>query len=330
MYRLIEPSLPLAYSLVSALVLVHLSRKPIHLDQYEPLRATLDQDDQSPIGGDHHQRSATLVDSSDSAALDNAQAIYQTRRASGLHLHLARSVITAGQLGLAVYSLIRFHLADQENLRSSSSDAYYSLLGDSFRVLSWVYVLALSLVYLIRPAVAYQFWIRCQLDLFYFLTAALSTVQLVRSDVLNLPMADWPLRLQLEAYIWLTGALLIWISLLTLPYQPMTSARNLKQGEIVRSAPLEYASSVYSQLTFSWVNPLVYLGFKRSLQDTDLPYLEVTDESHTTVRQFKLNQYVSPFPLCQSMFAVVCQLRNAWYNFFFIAAGTNTGNTAHA
>lgn len=296
MYRLIEPSLPLAYSLVSALVLVHLSRKPIHLDQYEPLRATLEQDDQSPDGGDHHQRGASLVDSSDSAALDNAQSIYQTHRASGLHLHLARSVVTAGQLGLTIYSLIRFHLADQESLRSSSSDAYYSLMGDSFRVVSWIYALVLSLVYLIRPAMAYQFWIRCQLDLFYYLTAALSTVQLVRSDVLTLPMADWPLRLQLEAYIWLTGALLIWISLLTLPYQPLTSARKLKQGEIVRPAPLEYVSSLYSQLTFSWVNPLVYLGFKRSLQDTDLPYLEVTDEAHTTVRQFKLNQYVLPFP----------------------------------
>ncbi|KAF9541718.1 hypothetical protein EC957_002737 [Mortierella hygrophila] len=290
MYRLIEPSLPLVYSLVSALVLVHLSRKPIHLDQYDPLRATLDHDDQSPDGNDHHQRGATLVDSSDSAALDNAQAIYQTRRASGLHLHLARFIVTAGQLGLAIYSLIRFHLADQEVLRSSTSDSYYSLLGDSFRVVSWVYALALSLVYLIRPAVAYQFWIRCQLDLFYFLTAALSTVQLVRSDVLTLPMADWPLRLQLEAYIWLTGALLIWISLLTLPYQSLTSARKLKEGEIVRPPPLEYTSSLYSQLAFSWVNPLVYLGFKRSLQDTDLPYLEVTDESHTTVRQFKLNQ----------------------------------------
>ncbi|KAK3805989.1 MAG: hypothetical protein JOS17DRAFT_768002 [Linnemannia elongata] len=288
--ELIEPSLPLAYSLVSALVLVHLSRKPIHLDQYEPLRATLEQDDQSPDGGDHHQRGASLVDSSDSAALDNAQSIYQTHRASGLHLHLARSVVTAGQLGLTIYSLIRFHLADQESLRSSSSDAYYSLMGDSFRVVSWIYALVLSLVYLIRPAMAYQFWIRCQLDLFYYLTAALSTVQLVRSDVLTLPMADWPLRLQLEAYIWLTGALLIWISLLTLPYQPLTSARKLKQGEIVRPAPLEYVSSLYSQLTFSWVNPLVYLGFKRSLQDTDLPYLEVTDEAHTTVRQFKLNQ----------------------------------------
>ncbi|KAG0296659.1 hypothetical protein BGZ97_004481 [Linnemannia gamsii] len=289
MLRLIESSLPLAYSIVSALVLVRLSRKPINLDQYEPLRDTLDQDDQGP-DGDRHHRGVTLVDSSDStAALDNAQNIYQARRSSGLHLHLARSIVTGGQLGLAVYSLIHFHLVDQESLRSIG-DAYYSLLGDSSRVVSWVYALALSLVYLIRPAVAHQFWIRCQLDLFYMLTAVLSTVQLARSDVLTLPIAKWPLRLQIEAYIWLIGALLIWISLLTLPYQPLTSARKLKQGEIVRPAPLEYASSVYSQLTFSWVNPLVYLGYKRSLQDTDLPYLEVTDESHTTVRQFKLNQ----------------------------------------
>ncbi|KAG0285970.1 hypothetical protein BGZ96_009863 [Linnemannia gamsii] len=289
MLRLIEPSLPLVYSIVSALVLVRILRKPIHLDQYEPLRDTLDQDDQTPEGDRHHS-GPTLVDSSDStAALDNAQTIYQARRSSGLHLHLARSIVSAGQLGLAIYSLIRFHLADQESLWSNS-DAYYSLLGDSFRVASWVYALALSLLYLIRPAVAYQFWIRCQLDLFYLLTAALSTVQLSRSGVLTLPMTDWPLRLQLEAYIWLTGTLLIWISLLTLPYQPLTSAKKLKQGEIVRPAALEFASSVYSQMTFSWVNPLVYLGYKRSLQDTDLPYLEVIDESYTTVRQFHLNQ----------------------------------------
>lgn len=328
MIRLIEPSLPLAYSIVSALVLVRLLRKPIHLDQYESLRDTLDQDDQHP-DGDRHHRSPTLVNSSDStAALDNAQTIYQARRSLGLHLHLARSIVSAGQLGLAVYSLIRFHLADQESLWSNS-DAYYSLLGDSFRVVSWAYALVLSLVYLIRPAVAYQFWIRCQLDLFYLLTAILSTVQLARSDVLTLPMADWPLRLQLEAYIWLTGALLIWISLLTLPYQPLTSAKKLKQGEIVRPAALEFASSVYSQLTFSWVNPLVYLGYKRSLQDTDLPFLEETDESYTTVRHFKLNQYVFPSPSRANGWLLLCQLIIVAPSLGFTCCG-RTSYTVHA
>ncbi|KAF9901083.1 hypothetical protein EC991_006548 [Linnemannia zychae] len=276
--ELIEPSLPLAYSLVSALVLVHLSRKPVHLDQYESLRDTLD--------GDQGEDSTSEPTAT---ALDNAQARYQAGRASRLSLLLARSVVTGGQLGLAAYSLIRFHLADQENL-VRSSDAYYSLFGDSVRVVSWVYALALSLVYLIRPKVSYQYWIRCQLDLYYLLTAVLSTVQLARSDAMALPMTEWSLRLKVEAYIWLTGAVLIWISLLTLPYLPLTSARKLKQDEIARPSPLEYASSLYSQLTFSWVNPLVYLGYKRPLQDTDLPYLEVTDESHTTVQQFKLHQ----------------------------------------
>ncbi|KAF9086882.1 hypothetical protein BGX29_001153, partial [Mortierella sp. GBA35] len=301
--ELIEPSLPLAYSLASALVLVYLSRKPIHLDQYEPIRNTLDHDDQEgPVDSDHH-RSATLVDSDPTGALDSAQARYQARRTSDLSLHLARSVVTSAQLGLALYSLILFHLTDQDSLFwSSSSSSYYSLLGDSFRAASWVYALALSLVYLIRPAVAHQFWIRLQLDLFYLLTTALSTVQLVQSDILNLPLADWPLRLKLEAAIWLTGALLLWISLLTLPYQPLTSPRKLKQGEIVRPSAPEFVSSAYDQLTFSWVNSLVYLGFKRPLQDNDLPYLEVTDESHTTVRQFKLNKKKTFY---RSLFAAI-------------------------
>ncbi|KAK3842495.1 MAG: ABC transporter type 1, transmembrane domain-containing protein [Linnemannia gamsii] len=280
--QLIEPSLPLAYSLVSALVLVHLSRKPVHLDQYESLRDSPEDD----------QDGSTDPTATTTTALDNAQARYQARRASGFSLHLARSVVTAGQLGLALFSLIRFHLADQDSLlgRSSSSDAYYSLFGDSVRVVSWVYALALSLMYLIRPAKASQFWIRLQLDLFYFLTTILSTTQLARSDALTLPMTEWSPRLKVETYIWLTGALLIWISLLTLPYMPLSSERKLKHDEIARPAPLEYASSLYSQLTFSWINPLVYLGYKRPLQDTDLPFLEVIDESHTTVQQFKLNQ----------------------------------------
>ncbi|KAF9920355.1 hypothetical protein FBU30_009841 [Linnemannia zychae] len=272
--ELVELSLPLAYSLASALALVYLSRKPVHLDQYEPLRDTLDRENEGE-------------GSLDSTALGDAQARYQARQASESRQYLVRSIVTAGQLGLAVYSLVLFHFSGQED---SNSDMYYAVLGDSVRVASWAYALGLSLAYLIRPATASRFWIRLQLDLFYILATTLSTVKLIQSDDLMLPVNEWSSRVKVEALIWALGVLLIWISLLTLPFQPPTPERKLKQDEIARPPALEYTSSIYSRLTFSWVNPLVYLGYKRPLQDADLPYLEKSDESYTTVRQFKLHQ----------------------------------------
>ncbi|ORZ16766.1 P-loop containing nucleoside triphosphate hydrolase protein, partial [Lobosporangium transversale] len=49
----------------------------------------------------------------------------------------------------------------------------------------------------------------------------------------------------------------------------------------------EYSSSIYSQLTFAWINPLIYLGFKRPIQDIDLPNLEETDFSWFSIHQYK-------------------------------------------
>ncbi|KAI7822518.1 P-loop containing nucleoside triphosphate hydrolase protein [Gamsiella multidivaricata] len=64
---------------------------------------------------------------------------------------------------------------------------------------------------------------------------------------------------------------------MTRPYQPLTPIKKLKEGESVRLPSPEYSSSLYSQLTFAWVNYMVYLGFKRPLQDIDLADIETQD-----------------------------------------------------
>jgi hypothetical protein len=64
-------------------------------------------------------------------------------------------------------------------------------------------------------------------------------------------------------------------------------AKSLKEGEVTRVAATEYSSSLFSQLTFAWVNPMVYLGFKRPLQDVDLPNLEDSDYSYHSLRLYK-------------------------------------------
>ncbi|KAG0087671.1 hypothetical protein BGZ93_010808, partial [Podila epicladia] len=50
----------------------------------------------------------------------------------------------------------------------------------------------------------------------------------------------------------------------------------------------EYSSSIADRLFYSYINPLVFLGYKRSVQDIDLPNLEVSDFSWCTKHQHDL------------------------------------------
>lgn len=293
------------YSIASALLIVHLSRKPIHLDQYDAVKDNLSEDDlDTPTHqhgdttiGDRHRDSSTINETAQAAEQ------YQAQRNSGMGVNLARLGLSAFALGLSVFSLALFHLNNNETDETNGdndgqNDTFsfaaatekYSLLADLIRSLSWAYALALSFVFLIRPAVAFQFWVRPQLDFFYVLQLALTSVQLYRNGVLTTPFSEWSLRLKLEDALWLTTAALIWVSLITKPYQPWTPPKKLKEGEIERVPAPESAASLYSFVTFSWINPWVYLGFKRPLLDNDLPPLASRDLAQHSLQRFRITK----------------------------------------
>ena len=163
-------------------------------------------------------------------------------------------------------------------------------MGEIVQILSWAYILALTLIHLVRPKVSYQYWIRPQMDLFYLLQWILSTIGLVLTkEVQEVPVSGWSLGLQLGVVAWLVNLGLLWTTVMTRPYQPLPSShesavKKLKAGEIARLPSSEYNSSLYGRLTYTWVNSLVYLGFKRTLQDSDLPNLEDSDRADQSIR----------------------------------------------
>ncbi|KAI7816898.1 P-loop containing nucleoside triphosphate hydrolase protein [Gamsiella multidivaricata] len=165
--------------------------------------------------------------------------------------------------------------------------------------MTWFYALALSFVYLIWPAVASKFWIRPQMDGFYILSLILSSMALYRAEVLTLPFTEWPVWLKMESAAWLTILSLVWVTLLTKPMQKLVKMKVPKEGEKVRTPSMEYASSLYGRCAFAWVNSLVYLRYRRPIQDEDLPELEPTDQSKYSVRKYKAVQKKS---FTQSLF----------------------------
>lgn len=279
--RVIKEALPLVYSATSALTIVYLSRRPIHLNQYSPLNDhSEDEDTESDL---QHDRSNTGLHGSETTTIDRVQAQYQAQRSSGVGINLARLGLTALQLGLALLAIILFK-DNQEHHNDSES----TLWGDIVQGLAWSYALILSFIHVLRPQIADQFWIRPQLDLFYVLETILLSIQLYGAGVLYLPIADWPLWIKLHVVAWSSLLLLLWASLMTQPYQPITSVKKPKEGEKVRLPSLEYGSSWYSQLAFTWVNPLVYLGYKRPLLDIDLPDIEPLDRSAYSIKLYEL------------------------------------------
>ncbi|KAF8969063.1 hypothetical protein BGZ46_010749 [Entomortierella lignicola] len=274
--RIIEGVLPLAYSLTSALTIFHLSRKPVHLDQYSPLNDNNEEEEEEEnSAGDAHLTNSTI----EVLTIDQIQAQYQSHRNSGLNVSLARLGLTALQLGLVVFSaLLLTSDADDENNNA--------IWGDVSQILAWSYALVLSFVYITRPLLAFQFWIRPQLDLFYVLEFFLLTIQIYSANVISLPFSNWPFLFKLDAFAWVSIVFLLWTSLKTRPYQPTVPVKKLRESEIARVPSPEYASSLYSQLTFAWVNPLVYLSYRRPLQESDLPDIEITDYSQYSIKRY--------------------------------------------
>ncbi|KAG0040947.1 hypothetical protein BGZ82_005498 [Podila clonocystis] len=285
----IQASLPVAYSVA----LIHLARKPVHLDQYEAIRDDIDDEiapeDSNNVDVDHTIATSGGVSSSSSTStvIDQAQAQYQQQRSSGMAVNLARVGLTAVQLGLAFSSIIVIYSTSNNNYSNAENDRLSSLAEIS-HALSWSYALALALVHTIRPAISHQFKIRLQLDFFYLLQLVLSSIHLYDTSIFTSPVSDWPLWLKLDVAAWITGMLLIWVSLLTEPYRPLTPPKKHVSGQVPRQDSSEYSSSLYGRLAFSWVNPLVYLRYKRTIESIDLPHLEVTDFSWYSIRRHDL------------------------------------------
>lgn len=282
---IIEGSLPLVYSIASALTILHLSRKPVRLDQYSPLNDNYEDDEDQlndqPVNG-IVEPGASLIGS---PTVDQVQAQYQAQRSSGLSINLARLGLTAFQLGLALFSLVLLKdVSDGHDHHNGRT----TFCADILLILSWVYALTLSFVHVIRPLTAFQFWIRPQLDLFYVLMIALQSIHLYQTDIFTIPLSKLPLWLKSDILAWIGSALLLWVSLVTRPYLPIIVAKKLKEGESSRLPSPEYSSSIYSQLAFAWVNPLVYLGYRRPVQDIDLPDLEITDYSIHSIKRYNL------------------------------------------
>ncbi|KAG0209533.1 hypothetical protein BGX33_005482 [Mortierella sp. NVP41] len=284
----VNATLPLVYSIASALTLVYLSKRRVHLSQYEALRESDeadDDDEEEEAAVPPATHSSSTLPHDNTTNIDVLQAQYQAQQNAGISISLARLGLTFTQLGLIVFSTVfTTTLALLDDTRSITAFD----LGEIVQVLSWSYILVLTLVHLIRPKVSSRFWIRPQMDLFYLLQWILLTISLVQTqDVYDLPMSEWSLGLRLTAVAWLVDMTLLWTTVVTRPYQPLPPASvimKLKAGEIPRLPSSEYSSSLYARLTYTWVNSLVYLGFKRTLQDNDLPNLEDSDRADQSIR----------------------------------------------
>ncbi|KAF9561026.1 hypothetical protein BGW38_009025, partial [Lunasporangiospora selenospora] len=242
-----------------------------------------DDDPQNSIGGQSESPNDVIQ--------RQIQAKYYAGRSSGSAVSLTRVGLTALQLGLTIFSLIlAASTSDGNGFKKGHRDytGQAPPLTQSFQIIAWSYALALASVFVLRPAFATRFWIRPQLDLFYLVECGLLSWRLFHdSPIFNTPMAEWPFWLKLDNATWLVCLSLIWVSFVTPPYRPPKHPAKLREGEIPREPGSEYDSSICSQLTYSWVNPLVYLGFKRTVNDPDLPFLNIEDQTDFTLKQYR-------------------------------------------
>ncbi|GJJ77882.1 hypothetical protein EMPS_10241 [Entomortierella parvispora] len=288
--ELIEKVLPLVYTISSAAFIYRLSKKPVHLDQYDNLEPSEDQDGYEQ---QQQQQNSDERRHTDSTLLQEQHALqmqYQAQRAKGMSIDLGRLGLSALQFGLTMFSIILIHSGKEE------IPAKDTTLGDLSQALSWAFALSLSFVLLMKPAVASQFYIRPVMDFYYLLEWFLGVIGLYEAGVLVLPIREWPQWAKMEGMSLFVITLLLWISASALPFaaapkRPRLSlVKNKETGAMIlepRQPSSEYASSFYSQMVFGWINPLIYLGYRRSLQDIDLPDLEDDDQSKHSIRLFK-------------------------------------------
>ena len=63
----------------------------------------------------------------------------------------------------------------------------------------------------------------------------------------------------------------------------------MENGEIILDGRLvskELHSSIFSYLTFSWVNPLLTLGQSKPLEEEDLPHLTESDKMSIVIQKW--------------------------------------------
>ncbi|KAG0232234.1 hypothetical protein BGW42_008288 [Actinomortierella wolfii] len=266
-------AVPVIAIATSALTTLRLIRKPVHLDQYEAIKAIeeaakAEEEARLAAGQQPHQDAETTV--------DHIQAQFQHQRTTGLGKSLMRLGLLGLQAAIALLG-ITIVLFDQ--------DSAVSISTYTTRFLALTYAVILALFYTMRPEKAFALWIRPQLDL-------LNVVQvlLVGSELYMIgrpgPMSEWPLWYNLELTSFAASISLLWVTAMTRPFQPAEVIKKPK-ANAARSPSREYASSLYSQLTFSWVNPLIYLGYKRPVQDEDLPDIETLDYSVYTLQKYQ-------------------------------------------
>ncbi|GJJ75089.1 hypothetical protein EMPS_07447 [Entomortierella parvispora] len=286
-----EDVLPALYSLASALIIMYLARKPVQLKETSSLIDNY-ADDQGEI--DQHFEGEPVAESS--VAIEQVQAQYQAQRSNSMSINLARFGLTAAQLALALF-LVVISRADSNGTETDEDSSLnpHTAVEKAVQIAGWSYALILSLVHITRPRVAFNFSLRPMMDLFYVLEFSLMSLRLYENELVYLPSNFWPLWLELDMLAWADCALLLWVSLVTRPYQIPTPVKKPKGDEVCRLPSPEYSSSLYSQLTFSWVNPLVYLGYRRPLQDIDLADIEQHDYSVVSIRRYNLVKQSSLF-----------------------------------
>ncbi|KAG0047759.1 hypothetical protein BGZ83_007239, partial [Gryganskiella cystojenkinii] len=271
---MIQKVLPLAYTFSLAIFIYHLSRKPVHLGKYESIaQQTQDAQEQDDHEQQQQQSSQERQQTESSVVHEEhlLQLQYEAQRAKGFSVDLGRLGLTTLQLGLTLFSIVLIHSGKEE------IPAKDTAFGDMIQVLSWTFALGLSFVHLMKPKIAFAFWIRPVMDFYYLLEWVLAAIGLVQSGVLMSPLSEWPQWIKMEGFSWLIVTLLLWISSRTIPFQagPMkyrlSLVKNRETGEM---------------MTFGWVNTLIYLGYSRPLQDIDLPDLELDDQTSFTVRRF--------------------------------------------
>ncbi|GJJ77848.1 hypothetical protein EMPS_10207 [Entomortierella parvispora] len=280
----IENALPLAYAGLSAAIILYLSRKPVQLD---------DQDDFQEH--DEHLESVSEIDQELdlNACLSNEHGPKEGGGAL-FAIDLTRFGLTVLQLGLAFFVLVlTFSIdnghGDGEEDNDDRRSYRFKIAGEIVQIVSWSYMLILSMIHLFHRRISLQFWIRPQMDIFYSLEWILSSIKVsgVFTFLMDFPVSKWPVLVQIELVKWLLLVFLLWTTLATKPL-PEPAPKNYKDPAVTADRPgaNEYGSSLYAQLTFAWVNPLIYLGFKRPVQDKDLPWLEVQDQAWWSTRYF--------------------------------------------
>jgi len=301
LHSVIENALPLAYAGLSAAVIFYLSRKPVRLD---------DQNDSQ--GHDDYLENVSEVDQQrDLNARLSYEPGHEEEGGALFAVDLARFGLTILQLGLAFFMLVltfsneKGHHPDSngdDNDGKDDDDRHsfqFKIASETVQIVSWSYMLILSTIHLFRRRISHQFWIRPQMDIFYTLEWLLSSIEISRvfGLLMDFPVSKWPTWVLIEHVKWIILALLLWTTLATKPF-PEPAPKNYRDPTETADRPSakEYASSLYSQLTFAWVNPIIYMGYKRSAQDKDLPWLEVQDQAWWSTLNFLSMRYVLVLP----------------------------------